>query len=287
MQEIQDRLCRINFAAKVPLREDLLTFYHPQTLQQLCALRSYLITREGKGSFDGVDAWIQMVALNRLTGHSRGFFSVYTLPPNQAVTLESQQRINERLNQRPEFRSIPDLIFAKTKSLLRDLTEEARDTLPALVRQARLFATSCEALPELANDCIDLIVTSPPFLNVVDYASDNWLRNWFTGLYLQTAQLSIHRKLCDWEATMSRALTEMHRILRPGGHLAFEVGEIQRGRIRLEESVMSLGVHAGFDPLLVLINSQKFTKTANCWGVRNNDLGTNTNRVVLFRKADH
>jgi len=27
------------------------------------------------------------------------------------------------------------------------------------------------------------------------------------------------------------------------------------------------------------------TKTTNCWGVENNFKGTNTNRIVLFRKA--
>ena len=37
--------------------------------------------------------------------------------------------------------------------------------------------------------------------------------------------------------------------------------------------------------MLVLINDQKFTKTANCWGVDNMSKGTNTNRIVLFRKA--
>ena len=41
---------------------------------------------------------------------------------------------------------------------------------------------------------------------------------------------------------------------------------------------------AGLEPVLVLINDQKFTKTANCWGVNNNAKGTNTNRVVLFVK---
>ena len=29
---------------------------------------------------------------------------------------------------------------------------------------------------------------------------------------------------------------------------------------------------------------QRFTKTANIWGVGNNRLGTNTNRIVVFRK---
>ena len=38
-------------------------------------------------------------------------------------------------------------------------------------------------------------------------------------------------------------------------------------------------------PRLVLINAQQFTKTAACWGVDNNTKGTNTNRIVLPRKA--
>jgi hypothetical protein len=38
------------------------------------------------------------------------------------------------------------------------------------------------------------------------------------------------------------------------------------------------------DPVLLLINSQQFTKTAACWGVDNNRKGTNTNRIVLFRR---
>ena len=34
----------------------------------------------------------------------------------------------------------------------------------------------------------------------------------------------------------------------------------------------------------VLINDQRFTKTANCWGVRNNAGGTNTNRIAVFER---
>jgi hypothetical protein len=38
--------------------------------------------------------------------------------------------------------------------------------------------------------------------------------------------------------------------------------------------------------MLVLINAQQFTKTANCWGVDNNRKGTTTNRIVLFRRPN-
>ena len=83
---------------------------------------------------------------------------------------------------------------------------------------------------------------------------------------------------------MNEVFGELHRVLRPGGHAAFEVGEVRGGKVRLEESVVPCGAQAGLTPVLILINDQKFTKTANCWGVDNNTKGTNTNRIVVFRK---
>ena len=43
-------------------------------------------------------------------------------------------------------------------------------------------------------------------------------------------------------------------------------------------------VAASYCTNFTTFNAQKFTKTANIWGVSNNSLGTNTNRIVLFRK---
>ena len=57
-------------------------------------------------------------------------------------------------------------------------------------------------------------------------------------------------------------------------------------RLDLERRVLDVEVpgEAGLEPVLILINDQEFTKTANCWGVDNNTRGTNTNRIVVFRK---
>jgi hypothetical protein len=54
----------------------------------------------------------------------------------------------------------------------------------------------------------------------------------------------------------------------------------------LEEAVLPCGVEVGLEPILIVINEQKFTKTAKCWGVDNNSKGTNTNRIVVFRKPN-
>jgi hypothetical protein len=132
---------------------------------------------------------------------------------------------------------------------------------------------------------VDLVVTSPPFLTVVDYERDNWLRCWFCGIDPAAVHLTILRRLDHWQAAMTRVFRELHRVLKPDASVAFEVGEVRKGSIRLEEAVIPSAVAAGLEPVFVLINAQEFTKTANVWGVANNRVGTNTNRVVVLRKA--
>ncbi|NIP77297.1 MAG: site-specific DNA-methyltransferase, partial [Xanthomonadales bacterium] len=96
--------------------------------------------------------------------------------------------------------------------------------------------------------------------------------------------IAIHRTLEDWTAFTSRVFAELARVVRPGGHVAFEVGEVRKGRILLERSVRDAIAGLPFEILGVLINAQDFTKTSNCWGVANNTAGVNTNRIVLVRR---
>src|SRR5438876_8710825 len=70
INRVADRLQKIDFGRSESLPTDLLAFYHTDTLQEICALRSYLLDKQKHGTLDNVDAWIRMVAVNRLTGHS-------------------------------------------------------------------------------------------------------------------------------------------------------------------------------------------------------------------------
>jgi hypothetical protein len=282
-KDVGERLRSIALTDHDEFPEDFLAFYHPDTLREICALKKYLLAKRACSPLDSIDAWIEMVALNRLTGHSPGFFSVYTMPPNQAVSVGTQRKINEERNQIPPRRDVRAVILRKTRSLLAACDTAMIARLREASRTALLVTGDAEHTPQIADRTVHLAVTSPPFLDVVNYASDNWLRCWFIGTDAEKVPISVFRRLDDWQAKMTGVFGELRRILAVGGYVAFEVGEVRGGKVQLEETALLAGVEAGLEPVFVLINSQKFTKTANCWGVTNNAKGTNTNRVVLFR----
>ena len=265
---------------------DLSMFYHPETEKEIVALREYLLNRRSASRDDMTDRWIAMVATNRLTGHSSGFFSVYTLPPNQAVSQVSQQRINTIRVQTPEYRDTHAIILKKTRGLLKDLKPEDKKNLIRAGKGARLLTGDARSTPGIADGTVNLTVTSPPFLDIVQYTDDNWLRCWFNGLDGGTIGkgITMSRTLADWSGVMGDVFAELFRITRSGGFVAFEVGEIRKKSIRLDEHVVPLGIHAGFLCEGILINQQIFSKTSNIWGVGNMKSGTNTNRIVVFRK---
>jgi len=286
LDQLAERLAQIDFTLADEFPDELLVFYHQDTLRQIASLKKYLLKRRKTEALDAADDWICLLALNRMTGHSPGFFSVYTLPPNQAVSVKSQQKINEQRKQIPPRRDVSAIILKKSRILLRDCDALARQSLAAVAPQSKLLTCLASRTSEIPENSVSLVVTSPPFLNVVDYATDNWLRCWFLGLDARSVKLTVPKKLEPWQAIMTEVFHELRRVLKPGGHVAFEVGEVHAGKTKLEEAVLPCGVAAGLEPLLILINDQQFTKTANCWGVDNMAKGTNTNRIVLFRKKD-
>ena len=287
LADIQRRLHGIRIRASAGADIELSMFYNRRTESELVTLRDYLNRRRENREEDAVDRWIRMVATNRLTGHSPGFFSVYTLPPNQAVAPEDQLRINRKLGQKPPYRDTRALILRKSVQLQGQLAAADRQRLRQAATNAIFLNTDAAATRALPAGGLQLTVTSPPFLDVVQYARDNWLRCWFNALDAEAIgdRITMAKTPEEWSASMSRVFAELYRLTAAGGWVAFEVGEVRRGAIRLEEIVAPLGVAAGFECSAVLINTQRFTKTANIWGVENNRLGTNSNRIVVFRKS--
>ena len=228
-----------------------------------------------------------MVATNRLTGHSVNFFSGYTLPPNQAISAEKQKMLNIKHGKTPGYKNVKSIILKKSQDLLRNISEEETSRLRKAGEKAILLNTDARHANTLPDNSVSLTITSPPFLNVVQYAADNWLRCWFNNINIQdvASRITMSKTIEEWENVMREVFVMLYSKTKHKGYVAFEVGEVRNGKVKLENHVVPLGLEAGFDCVGILINQQKFTKTSNIWGVSNNSRGTNTNRIVLFRKS--
>ncbi|MCC7431016.1 site-specific DNA-methyltransferase [bacterium] len=280
--EVKKRLLEIPFVENAKAEIDLSMFFERKTEAEIVSLKKYFAGKEN----DSLDFWIKMVATNRLTGHSKGFFSAYTLPPNQTVSQNEQIRINQKFNQKPVYKDTRELIFQKSKSLLRNLTEAQKINLEKAGKELVFLTEQASETSQIPSESIQLTVTSPPFLNIVNYSKDNWLRCWFNSICAEeiAQKIIMSKTVFNWSFEMEKVFYELFRLTKVGGFVAFEVGEVRKGSIKLDEIIVPVGQKAGFVCEAIFINTQNFTKTSNIWGIGNNKLGTNTNRIVLFGK---
>jgi len=70
LDEVRPALGQVDWSWTGDMRQDLLVFYHPETLREICAIRAH----SNWPQLSSADEWIRMVATSRLTGHSPGFF---------------------------------------------------------------------------------------------------------------------------------------------------------------------------------------------------------------------
>jgi DNA modification methylase len=257
---------------------DLLAFYHPDTLTEIKNIKHYFSDDESPEA-----QYLKMTALSRLHGHSTGFFSVYSFPQMSIPALQ-QRKNNQKKGILPEYRAIKPRIIQKMK---RDLNTALPPFYHEFSRENQYFNSNVMDLSPIASESADLIVTSPPFLDKVDYQQDNWIRHWFLDIpENETKDISILSSLNDWTLFIQKTLESSARVLKSGGYFVMEVGEVKKGKkiLPLDEFVVEAGANIGLEWSRTYIHTQKFTKLSNCWNVSNNEKGTNSNRCVVLQK---
>jgi DNA modification methylase len=286
LDEVVLRLNEMDFRKPVSLAgysESFEPFYHPDTYREIVNLKKIVAAKP-----DRVNNFIELLGLSRLHGHSDGFFSVYSFP-QISIPADSQRAINKKRDQQPEYRSIAPRIIKKAAQSLRDGFSSEFFAVASANSAAVADARNMSWVP---SNSVDLIVTSPPFLDKVDYIADNWLEFWFSGVAPEKFKdnLIMCRSLVEWRAFIRDCLQEMARVLKPRGHAVIEVGEVETadGTIYLDEIVAAeaekiFNSEKRLSVKEVFVNQQKFTKLANCFNVDNNRKGTNTNRLVVLK----
>ncbi len=262
-------------------------FFHEKTLIEILNLRNLILANNNIEN--AAMNCIALAGLSRLHGHSSGFFSVYSFP-QISIMPAAQEKNNIRRGIQPEYRDVKVRIEKKLKQ---DFKNPPSEEYHKVARQNRYLNCDVLHLDKVSSNSVDLIITSPPFLDKVDYLTDNWMRAWFLGVEekVDDVKLAIFKEPSRWQEFMKLAMQEMGRTIKKNAHIVIEVGEIPMNNkevLNLEELLLRslpLSVEGGTLHASALnINEQEFSKLANCWDVQNNKKGTNTNRCLIIKK---
>lgn len=245
-EEVLEQIDALDLAGDAPpLPEEFAPFYHPETWRQLWNLRE-----------STPDSALTALALGRMHGHSPGFFSalhqfnVVSLPSHRAAAQ------NKKHGTVPEPRDVREILRKAAGRFIPELGHHGRGAV---------HAADAREIP-LPDASVDLVITSPPFLDVVDYVQDNWLRGWFiepnpSFRTVDRPPPTVLSDVGEYTVFLAEVLEELGRLLAPGGTIVFEVGPIKR-KVALIDIVDDAAARAGLGVVEVLENDFAATEGA-------------------------
>lgn len=135
---------------------------------------------------------------------------------------------------------------------------------------------------------VDLLLTSPPYLGIVNYAKQNWIRSWF----LESDPIEISEKLDDdlninqWVKFSKTTVTEFKKMLKPNGTAVFVIGDVAKSANSViplaREFAMMIRENKLFKNVWIFSDYiQGIDKTTRIWG-ETKGKATATDRIVIL-----
>ncbi|MDQ6525540.1 DNA methyltransferase [Nocardioides sp. LHD-245] len=214
---------------------DIRMLYHDNTLAQLCFIRNRLLSKK-------ITTWsrAEFMLAGSLAGIMHGGWrrdgtSQY-LSISMPNTFSMSPTYVEKFIREKELKKLDQDVFERLRDKL------ARLYLDENLGQAgvahHLDAATLLTGKELAPGSVDLVVTSPPYLQVVNYAQSNWIRLWLLGIDEVGREQGAGRKklnavldhrhtfssYCDF---MLRTALGIQRALKKDGIAVLVIGDVK------------------------------------------------------------
>ena len=202
--------------------------FHPRTLAQLCYLRRKLLKSEHP-----LDRYLIGISLGVLHGGERangtsGYASI-DMPNTFSMSPDYVRKFVQK-NQLNRF-------YRDVFGLLREKTERLYKKHTGLKQSGHVFKANAKSLS--TNELLlpfkkkgNLILTSPPYLGIVNYAKQNWIRSWFLNEDPTevSAELDDDLNLDEWIKFSKEVAIQLKSFLKKDGIAVFVIGDVAKSR---------------------------------------------------------
>ena len=199
------------------------SFFHPSTLRETIRISKYL--RERRDHF-------LLASVLGILHHQRPGFLSY--PSSHLVPYLRSKKFPR--SSHAELYAYREVAPRLRKKVMRALRRPPRTSIREYVTAVRRSSVEYVTLP----NAIDCVITSPPYMNALDYERDNRLRLWFVGNERSVSMDQKLKRVNGFTRTIRPVARQLVEKVNRGGHCIFIVGDrITRsgGRIPSEELI--------------------------------------------------
>jgi len=202
--------------------------FHPRTLAQLCYLRRKLLKSEKQ-----VDKYLIGISLGILHGGERangtsGYASI-DMPNTFSMSPDYVRRFVQT-NQLNRF-------YRDVFGLLREKTERLYKKHGGLKQSGIVVKANAKDLCKVEelkpfHKKVSLILTSPPYLGIVNYAKQNWIRSWFLSQDPEKVSKVLDDDLTleEWIQFSKAVALQLKTFLKKDGVAVFIIGDVAKSR---------------------------------------------------------
>jgi hypothetical protein len=220
--------------AEPDVSDDIRMLFHKNTLRQLVYMRSRLL-KKGMASWSPEEFMLAGAVAGILHGAHRSDGSSAYLSISMPNTFSMSPEYVRKFIRENRLVRIDQNVFECLRDKLARLYLDSNDGAEATVE--KLDAAKLLSGRHLRRDSVNLVLTSPPYLRVVNYGTSNWIRLWWLGLDDVARQQGAGRKALDAELDhrhtydsycefILRILTGVRRVLRQDGVAVFVIGDV-------------------------------------------------------------
>lgn len=264
--------------------DDIHLIYHPRTLAQLCYLRLVLINSKNK-----VDEYLIGAILGIMHGgeakDGKSNYASISMPNTFSMSPEYVRRFVQTKQLNREFRDVFDILKKKTIRVFEKHQPSNKESI--VVRGDAKEISKNKALKEYISN-VSLILTSPPYLGVVNYAKQNWIRSWFLNEDPSNVSndLDDDLNLIEWISFSKKTLLEFKKFLKPDGVAILVIGDVAKSKNSViplaREFVSMVKENEIFKNIWVFSDYIKDSnKTTKIWG-NGKGKATKIDRIVIL-----
>lgn len=264
--------------------DDIHLIFHQGTLAELCYLKDELLE-----SNNIIDQFIIGAVLGIMHGGVRkdgtsGYLSI-SMPNTFSMSPEYVRRFVQTKELNRVYRNVFDILIEKIERVFNKHISPKKESL-VIECDAKEVSKSKEFNKYINK--VDLLLTSPPYLGIVNYAKQNWIRSWF----LNSDPNEISEKLDDnlninqWVQFSKKTLIEFKKMLKPNGVAVFVIGDVAKSKNSVIPLARDFALMVKENKLFknVWIFSdyiQGADKTTRIWG-ETKGKATATDRIVIL-----